>query len=101
MSGFTLPVKTTAAATTRLFQVLAGFGVFLFFFFFFKKKSRCNLSDPLFVSLSVVLEGDRDVCVCVSERERVNVCVLSKTKVEHWKKNECKRFEALIFELSV
>lgn len=41
------------------------------------------------------------VCVCVSERERVNVCVLSKTKVEHWKKNECKRFEALIFELSV
>lgn len=100
MSGFTLPVKTTAAATTRLFQVLAGFGVFLFFFSL-KKKSRCNLSDPLFVSLSVVLEGDRDVRVCVSERERVNVCVLSKTKVEHWKKNKCKRFEALIFELSV
>lgn len=75
--------------------------VFSSFFFSLKKKSRCNLSDPLFVSLSVVLEGDRDVCVCVSERERVNVCVLSKTKVEHWKKNECKRFEALIFELSV
>lgn len=73
--------------------------MFSSFFFFFKKKSRCNLSDPLFVSLSVVLEGDRDVCV--SEQERVNVCVLSKTKVEHWKKNECKRFEALIFELSV
>lgn len=82
---------------------ISGLGWFWCFplFFFFKKKSRCNLSDPLFVSLSVVLEGDRDVCVCVSERERVNVCVLSKTKVEHWKKNECKRFEALIFELSV
>lgn len=44
---------------------LGWFWCFPLFFFSLKKKSRCNLSDPLFVSLSVVLEGDRDVCVCV------------------------------------